>query len=234
MTRIVANMVVRNEADHYLKQVLARLTNQVDDIIVTDDCSDDDTAGIAESFGAKVQRLDKPTFKENEGQLRQLSWNWLEQNLVDEDTLVLAIDADEELYETNNISLRDLANLKRFKVFNVVFFHMWNELQYRTDGGWRPHGSTRLFRYEEGGQFKQSKLACGSEPTYVFNWLRTRNFMPNSGMVMKHLSYIKDVDKARKYERYMDLDGGAFHANAHIQSIMDPFEKVQLEPWRWG
>jgi hypothetical protein len=47
---------------------------------------------------------------------------------------------------------------------------------------------------------------------------------------MKHLSYIKDEDKKAKFDRYMKLDGGAFHANNHILSIMD--EDPVLVDWR--
>lgn len=234
MTQIVANLVVRNEENGYLRRVLDRLTTQVDKIIVTDDCSDDATPEIAANYGAAVQVLPEPTFRKHEGHLRQLSWEWLEKNLDDpKDTLVLAIDADEELYETT-YTLRELAEMTRFKVFNVTFFHMWNETHFRSDGGWRPHGSSRLFRYMPGGFFQDRQLACGSEPTYVHSMIRGQRFFRPSGLVMKHLSYIKDEDKRRKYERYAELDGGAFHAGAHIQSIIDPPEKVTLEEWRWG
>jgi hypothetical protein len=46
--------------------------------------------------------------------------------------------------------------------------------------------------------------------------------MMNTGLVMQHLGYVRDEDKKAKYDRYMKIDGGDFHAMNHIQSIMDP------------
>src|SRR5688500_8392024 len=99
---IVANMVVRNEADNYLEQVLNRLQDQVDVIFVTDDASTDGTVDLLKSYDkVRVQEMEVPVFRTNEGLLRQRSWDFLSTSLEDqENTLVLAIDADEELYET--------------------------------------------------------------------------------------------------------------------------------------
>lgn len=233
MTQVIANLVVRNEADAYLTRVLDRLSDQVDLICVTDDHSDDNTVELAASYDkVKVRVMAEPTFRVHEGRLRQASWEFLESNVTNpSDTMVLAIDADEELYCTGP-SLHELAEWRNYNVFNVMFFHMWNENQFRTDGGWHPHGSTRYFRYQPGGHFQDRQLACGSEPTYVMQWVRSRQFMQRSGLVMKHLSYIRDEDKKKKFERYAELDGGAFHAGAHIKSIIDPPERVTLDNWR--
>ena len=229
--RILANLVVRNEAPNYLHQILTRLKDQVDEIVVTDDCSDDDTPNIAESFGAHVQQMSEPTFSTHEGRLRQASWKHLE-NFADKNTWVLAIDADEELYITLH-SLTALTMNPKYSVYDVEFYHMWNETQYRVDKAWAPHGSTRFFRYQPGGHFKDRALACGSEPTYVQDYINHGLYYKHSGLKMKHLSYIKDEDKQKKFDRYSAIDGGKFHANAHIQSIMDPPEMVILNDWKW-
>ena len=240
MTFLCANMVVRNEADNYLERVLTRLSTQVDMICITDDCSDDNTVEVASSFDkVKIHSLPKPMFSINEGELRQASWEWLESNIdQDEPTFILAIDADEELYETT-YSLQRIINAERVEIANIMFFHMWNEYQFRIDGGWRPHGSTRLFRYHKGDEFLRRKIACGSEPIRIAESMRNpqfirQHYVNNSGLAMKHLSYIKDEDKRKKHERYMSLDKGDFHALNHIQSIVDPPERVQLETWSFG
>jgi len=228
--QIIANMIGRNEADSYLKPVLNRLKSQVDMIIFTDDCSDDDTPNIAESFGAKVFQMDKPTFSTDEGKIRQQSWVNLESVLPTQEAFILAIDCDEMLYETK-FELRDLVNQDNYPVINIDFYHMWNEEEFRVDKAWRPHGSTRFFRYLPGGKFLERQLACGSEPTYVQAMVRNGQYLQNSGLVMKHLSYIKDADKKAKYDRYMNIDGGAFHSNAHIISIMDTDPVLRQFPW---
>ncbi len=231
MTTIIANMVVRNEADAYLPQVLDRLSEQVDLICVTDDASDDSTLDLLAKYPkVRSQVMPEPTFRVHEGRLRQASWDFLSQHVTDDDTMILAIDADEELYETQ-YALRDLAAIGSLDVFNINFFHMWNETEFRVDGGWRPHGSSRFFRYQPGGQFADRQMACGSEPTYVQHLIRMRKYFVPTGLMMKHLSYIKDEDKRKKYDRYVELDGGAFHAGPHIQSIIDPPERVTLQPW---
>jgi glycosyltransferase involved in cell wall biosynthesis len=235
MGRIIANLVARNEADNYLAPVLDRLSTQVDTIIFTDDCSTDGTVELAKKYTDKIQVLPEPLFAVNEGSLRQRSWEFLESVAAPtEDDWILAIDADELLYETK-YPIRELVSDTGYDIINIMFYHMWSETSYRTDGGWHPHGSTRLFRWQPGGIFNDRKLACSSEPTYVAwnaHYFRNRVCI-NSGLKMKHLSYIKDEDKAKKYKRYSELDGGAFHNNSHIQSIADPVEKVALEEWKW-
>lgn len=231
MSKLIANMVIRNEADKYLERVLSRLVNQVDEICITDDCSDDNSIEIAKSFGAHVFSMDEPTFMRNEGLLRQQAWYNLE-SIIDntKNTWILAIDADEELYATT-YSLEDLTEQGAFEVIPIEFYHMWNEESFRVDKAWRPTKSTRLFKYYENGKFLNRALACGSEPTYVMELIRRGKFMQESGLKMKHLSYIKNEDKKAKYDRYMAIDGGAFHSNAHIISIMD--QQVSLMPWKW-
>lgn len=228
MSYVIANMVGRNEADQYLPQVLERLVNQVDHICFTDDCSDDETAELASSFGASVAKMSSPTFSSDEGLLRQTSWINLESTLKslgvlesEPNIFVLAIDCDEELYETR-YDLHHLASQSVYDVLSIDFYHMWNKTQFRVDKAWAPHGSSRFFRYLPGGSFAERKLACGSEPTYVQELIRSGKMYRNTGLKMKHLSYIKDEDKLAKYKRYAKIDGGAYHANAHIESILDP------------
>jgi glycosyltransferase involved in cell wall biosynthesis len=232
MKKIVANIIGRNEADKYLSRILARVASQVDLITFTDDASDDNTAAIAKSYGARVNIMPEPTFNTNEGKLRQASWEFLESQLdPGYEWWVLAIDCDEMLYETQT-EMRELIEQNAYDVIGITFFHMWNENQYRQDKAWRPHGSTRLFKYYPGGRFLDRALACGSEPTYVQQLLQSQKFMPDAGLFMKHLSYIKDEDKQEKYDRYAKIDGGAFHANAHIESILD--KDPILVDWTWG
>lgn len=218
---IMANFVVRNEADKWLRPVLERVANQVDAICVTDDCSTDDTVAIAKEFTSNIQVMSEPTFSTNEGKLRQQSWEFLEQHVdAKDDWWVLAIDADEMLYETRH-SLQDLTAQKRFDVLSIEFYHMWSPTHFRVDKAWRPHPSSRLFRYYPGGFFLDRALACGSEPTYVRDLIMAGKYLSTTGLIMKHLSYMTEEGKRSKYERYTKIDGGAFHANAHIESIID-------------
>ncbi len=212
-------MVGKNESNRFLEPVLQRLSTQVDKIIFTDDCSDDNTAEIASKY-AEVFKTDKTLFTENEGNLRSNAWRNLEK-FAKEGDWVVAIDCDEMLYQDRDLDLKHVLDQSPYDVVNVRFYHMWNETQYRVDKLWAPNNSSRIFRYRDHGTFFDKKLACGSEPTYVVEWVRQRNYFLHSGLMMQHLGYVRDEDKVSKYNRYISIDKGEFHNLQHIESIMD-------------
>ena len=221
--KIIAQMVGRNEASKYLPEVLERLKSQVDEIVFTDDCSDDNTAEVASKY-ANVYKTPKPMFTTHEGRLRRYAWLNLENHAAEGDWII-AIDCDEMLYDSSDITktdIRQILNSSEKDVVNVRFYHMWNNTQYRVDKLWAPNNSSRIFRFMSGAMFRDRALACGSEPTYVTDLINQRNYFVNSNLIMQHLGYIKDEDKQSKYERYSTLDGGEFHALNHINSIVDP------------
>jgi glycosyltransferase involved in cell wall biosynthesis len=217
---IYAQMVGKNESSRFLEPVLQRLSEQVDKIIFTDDCSTDNTPEIASKY-AEVFINEESLFSKHEGQLRARAWGNLEKFAKPGDW-VIAIDCDEMLYHTGDLAPRDVLAKSQFDIVNVRFYHMWNETQYRVDKLWAPNNSTRIFRFKEGGGFHNRALACGSEPTYVGEWMQQRNYWADSNLIMQHLGYTHDIDKTMKYERYSTLDGGAFHQLDHINSIIDP------------
>lgn len=229
---LIANMVGRNEENRFLQEVLDHLNEIVDTIVYTDDCSDDNTLDIVKAAGAEVYTTgeSEPLFTRNEGKLRNMSWHNLSQHARIGDW-ILAIDCDEKLYSTSpNTSIDDLLNQEMYDVINISFYHMWNETQYRVDKLWAPTPSSRLFRFYYGGKFADRELACGSEPTYVQTLMRRGKYMIDSGLVMQHLGYVRDEDKLAKYERYMAIDAGNFHAGSHIASIIDP--EPTLVDWK--
>lgn len=216
-------MVGRNESSRFLEPVLQRIKSQVDKIVFTDDCSSDNTAEIAAKY-AEVYVNSEPLFATNEGLLRATAWKNLEQHASEGDWII-AIDCDEKLYNINNLNNPDInsvLNQSPFDVVNVRFYHMWNENQYRVDKLWAPNNSSRIFRFKSNGKFVDRKLACGSEPTYVVEDIRRKNYWLQSGLIMQHLGYTYDDDKQNKYMRYMNLDKGEFHNIKHIESIIDP------------
>lgn len=220
--KIIAQMIGRNEADRHLHDVLSHLKPMVSEIVFTDDASTDSTPEIAAEYGAHVYQMEESLFSKDEGLLRQTAWNNLCNHAMPGDW-VLAIDCDEKLYcRQPNMDLFSICSTNNWDVVNINFVHMWNETQYRVDKAWKPHGSSRLFRWYPNGKFKDAALACGSEPTYVQALIRRRRFLRTNDLVMQHLGYVRDEDKIAKHERYMKLDGGDFHALKHIESIIDP------------
>lgn len=224
---IYAQMIGRNESSRFLEDVLQKLSTQVDRIIFTDDCSDDNTLEIAGKY-AEVFQTPSPMFTEHEGRLRALAWGNLEKFAKTGDWII-AIDCDEKLFHTENIEIASVLSRSEFDVVNVRFYHMWNNDQYRVDKLWAPNNSSRVFRFVSGGGFLNRKLACGSEPTYVRDWINRKNFWINSNLVMQHLGYLRDEDKQAKFERYSNIDRGEFHNIDHINSIVD--ENPVLIDW---
>lgn len=225
--RLIAQMVCRDEADRYLEEVLDHISKYVDEIVYTDDASSDNSPEIAREYTDNIYVNPESMFGIHEGRLRQSAWNNLE-NHAREGDWILCIDADEKIFFTHS-PLKNLLEQKRFSVIPLLFVNMWNTEMYRKDSTWKPHNCTKLFRYAPGGRIANRQMACGSEPTYVNDWVRNQKMLPNSGLIIQHLGYVRDEDKRIKYDRYMEIDGGKFHSGAHLQSIISP--KVELERW---
>jgi len=231
MQKLIAQVVGKNEEHRYLKDVLERLSQQVDLIVFTDDCSTDSTFSIAKQYCQTYQNKES-LFSKHEGHLRATAWGNLSEHAKVGDW-ILAIDCDEMIYLKNNISSLDIkSTLKQSPsdVVNVRFYHMWNNTHYRVDKLWAPENSSRIFRFKENGGFLNKKLGCGSEPSYVMDWIRQRNYWSDSNLIMKHMGYEKDEDKISKYERYIKIDNGQFHNINHIESIVDKNPVLV----RWG
>ena len=217
--RVIANMIGRNEGDRYLADVLQHLQKFVDLIVFTDDASTDDTFLIARDHGASVLRIDEPLFGVDESRLRSYAWDHLSFHAEPNDW-VLAIDCDEKLYGWENLAL----TLPKTQVgaIGIFFYHMWSPTKYRVDKAWRPDHQFRLFRFMPDGHFRPKRLACGSTPTYVNEFVRSGRAVIDPSLRMQHLGYMRDDDKLAKYDRYMALDGGRYHSLRHLESIVDP------------
>lgn len=224
---LIANMVVRNEADRYLIPVLEDLITYVDTIVITDDQSTDATVKIASEYTDCLYQTDEPLFCTNEAALRQQSFDNLA-NHAKEGDWILAIDADEIVWSTER-SLHHLILTASKDVMGLEFVNMWNPTQYRTDKFWKPMTCTKLFRYRKGGMIRDQKLACGSEPTYVGEEVKRGRWHSNVGLKIQHWGYARDEDKIAKYNRYMEIDGGRYHSGQHLRSIMD--KEVDLADW---
>lgn len=216
---IYALIVARNEEHRYLEIALKRLSEQVDRIIFTDDCSTDNTVNIASKY-CTVYSTKENLFIKNEAQLRTEAWQNLSNHAKPGDWVV-AIDADEILYCLNNESLRDILKMSPYDVVCVKRVELWNSESIRVDKLWGIQMTQRIFRYAPDGVYEDKALACGSEPTYVKKWFQKKNYWLHNDIRMVHLGYVRDEDKKEKYERYMELDNGKYHNKDHLVSIMD-------------
>lgn len=232
MYRCIAQMIGRNEAQRYVREVLEHLVPMVDMIVYTDDASLDETPDIFREFGAHVYQNAESLFNVHEGRLRQSAWENLAHHAQVGDWII-AIDCDEKLYATNpSKSLSDLLQTTQYHALAVEFVHMWNDRQYRIDKAWAPAPQSRIFRYVDGSPIPDNQLACGSAPEYVRLMELTGKVLPDTGLVMQHLGYMREQDRRKKHERYMKIDGGRFHSLPHLQSILDP--DPTLVNWEFG
>jgi glycosyltransferase involved in cell wall biosynthesis len=62
MDMFIAQMIGRNEEHRYVREVLEHLVPLVDEIVYTDDASQDATPDIFKEFGAHVYRNAAPLF----------------------------------------------------------------------------------------------------------------------------------------------------------------------------
>lgn len=232
--RLLIHMPVKNEADRWLEACLQWASTFADELHVYDDRSDDDTASVASSYAnVTVRGPAGPSFLEHEGQFRENAWHAFEVMAHPEPgDWVLALDADEFLVGNPDVNLRELVLehcgradatgagailLPVPEMFGADFGPdgRVTKLHQRMDGLWRSIRGTRLFRYQEGGSFRNKPMGCGSEPTYVTE----RPAMAVDDLWLLHLGYVRDEDKTMKHERYSSLlDHG--HNNDHVQSIV--------------
>jgi len=133
MATVSAVLILKNEAG-VLDRCLASL-GFVDEIVVVDDDSDDDTVAIAEARGARVfrRRLDRFDTQRNYG-IEQSTSDW-----------ILSIDADEVVTASLAAEIREvIARPDACDIYGVPFRH-------RIFGRWIGHGGwrdplTRLYR----------------------------------------------------------------------------------------
>lgn len=225
--RIIGHMVVGpGEADRFLSEVLLRANDWADVIHVSlDQMAGGDEEIMSRSLADFTTRSPL-TFPEHEGRFRESAWRQMEETVEPElGDYIVCIDADEIIHDAPAVrkAIRGFAG----KRLGVTFHHMWDKEHYRVDGQWRPHIAHIIIPYQPFGHHVDRAMACGREPTYA-------QTIPMHGQPVSdilHLGYLRDEDKQMKYDRYMSLDGGAFHSNAHIKSIlMTP----SLERWMKG
>lgn len=236
-TRIVAHMVVRNEAGRYLAPCLRWLNTMVDAIHVYDDASTDATVDIAWEHGCELsyRRPEVPRFAVNEGAFREAGWMAMERAVNPQPgTWVLCVDADEFVVSGGSeraalveaiVKADDLhADGVIFPVAEV-FGREGDRMLVRRDGWWSGIRACRLVRYRPDGVFHvtttgRPEYLPGSVPTYV-----VRKIGAEGSMAILHLGYLRSEDRQEKHERYR---GDHIHNRRHVDSIV---ARPLLEPW---
>lgn len=248
MTKIYGSMVMKNEADRYLRAVLEHMRPFLDQLFIFDDNSTDDSRMIATQYDTVIcpRPADCPSWIEHEGKFRQSAWGTFEVVMQPHPgDWILSFDADEFLVRIEDDFSdvrptldRVVENAKNVGDVGVVLpfpeiFDIANGIpMVRTDGLWDTIRGPRLFEYRTGGSWSDRSMGCGSEPTYVAEGPTSSH---NLGLNMLHFGYAKPEEHAARHERYSELlEHG--HSNKHVQSII---QKATLQEWdgpipRWS
>lgn len=210
------SMIARNEADRHLDRAMSCIMELGAYAYVTDDASDDDTAGVCQDYGAKVRINDRPKFWEHEGKARQEHLEWMDQ-FCHEGDWILALDADETISDPDDLeNVIHNAEMLKATAITLPLYEFWTETEYRIDGLWFGNITPRLYKWRPGGQINDRPMGCGSEPTYV---ARASRFNQDRCRLL-HWGYVRPEDRERKHRAYSTRLGGHGHNTTHVDSII--------------
>jgi len=228
--KLTLAMLVRNEADRYLEQILGQAVQYVDQVVILDDASEDNTVELCQKclsgLPHHVSINRQPGFH-NEISLRKQLW---EMAIATDPDWILILDADEMLDVPAMHELRALIANPEVDVYTFRLYDMWTEDKYREDTYWQAHRCFRPFlvRYKQGFSYVWHEAAqhCGRFPVNI-----AKLNVAKSTLRVKHLGWVRPEDRLNKYYRYRRLDpDGQYGIKEQYDTILDP--KPKLVPWR--
>ncbi len=227
--KLTLTMVVKNESGRFLRQVLEEHRKYIDEAVIIDDGSTDNSAAIClEALeGIPVHLVHNTISKfSNEIELRKQQW---EEVLKTKPEWILNLDADEIFEASFAANIEPLLYADEVDLFCFRLYDLWNATHYREDIYWRSHLNYRpfLLRYKEDFNYvwNESPQHCGRFPENIFE-------LPHqlSNLRLKHLGWSKAEFRLEKYLRYMLLDpDGQYGWKEQYLSILD--EQPHLIPW---
>ena len=166
--KITLSMIVKNEEGRYLEDVLKHAIKYVDDVLIIDDCSTDNTVEICKDILKNIPHkiiVNSKSLFHIEHKLRRLQWR---ETLKMNPDWIFFLDAD-EIFENEMISKsRELIKDKTVDIYNFRLYDMWNETHYREDDFWCAHFNykTFLIRYQPKFKYRFNKFNhhCGRVP----------------------------------------------------------------------
>ena len=212
---------VRNEADRDLRRALTHAAQYVDDFVIVDDASDDDTPRVCrEAVGDRPLTLivNEERMFGDEVTLRKKVW---EAAIATHPDWLLMLDAD-EIFEDRAIQeLRLLIDQDEADVVVFRLYDFWSETHYREDDHWTAHRRAWpvLVRYRTDFMYRwrETPLHCGRLPENILE-------LPHraSDLRIRHMGWAREADRIAKHQRYMETDPeGRYGDLAQYRSILD-------------
>lgn len=170
--KITLAMLVRNESDRHLERVLKQAAEYIDQAVIIDDASTDNTVELCQIALAEIPLTlhsnKEPQFH-NEIVLRRQLW---EMALSTNSEWIIILDADELFEEDGPTQLCQLLNHSS-DVDCICFrlFDLWTEDHYREDPLWQAHKWFRPFivRNIPGfrAEWQETPQHCGRFPENI-------------------------------------------------------------------
>ncbi|WP_031516893.1 glycosyltransferase family 2 protein [Desulfofalx alkaliphila] len=219
--KLTLSMLVRNEAQRYLKEVLENALQYIDEAVILDDASDDNTVEVCKEVLKEIPLTiisnDQQKYPD-ELSLRKQLWDL---TLSTGPDWILTLDADEVFEDLAKEEMKKLINQPYYDYYAFRLYDMWDENHYREDKYWQAHFHYRpfLLRYQPNFQYiwRKTPIHCRF-PVNIHH-------LPGaiSRLRLKHLGWADPKYRAEKYHRYMKYDPqGKYGVMEQYQSILDP------------
>ncbi|MGE7622800.1 glycosyltransferase [Viridibacillus sp. NPDC096237] len=228
--KLTLSMVVKNESGRYLKKALEAHRKFIDEAVIIDDASTDDSVAVClevlKDIPIRMVQNEESKFG-NEVELRKQQW---EETISTNPDWILNLDADEIFEDKFADEVHKLLEQDEFDLYSFRLYDFWNLTHYREDEYWQAHLYYRpfLLRYRKDFDYtwKDTPQHCGRYPQNIFD-------LPNSisQLRLKHLGWVNEQERLQKFERYKTLDPGAKYGDIRqYTSILDG--NPQLIEWQ--
>lgn len=183
----MAEMCVRNEANRYLSEVLADLVEYVDEIVILDDASTDNTVEVCKSFKKTFVRvLPKPLWRTDESQIRRKLYDL---TITRHPDWILAVDADEIWENRFKTEVRKMME-GPYNWYAFKWYHLWTRNSYFLITHSR---KGCMFRFISGKSraFFDMRRHCGRLPIWVYKDPKGKL----TDIRVKHLGNVKEGNR---------------------------------------
>jgi len=219
--RITLSMIMKNEADHYLRAVLLAAKDYITDAVIIDDASTDNSIEVVQEVLKGIPlRIIKNTQSlfSKEHLLRKLQWD---ETIKTNPEWIVFLDADQIFENKFKEVIKPMLLNSDADAYAFRLYDFWDEHHYRDDQFWCAHRTYRpfLIRYKPEIDYKwrETDQHCGSFPYNISEFQTAK-----SNLRLKHYGWAKKDDRINKYKRYMSIDPECkFGWKPQQESILD-------------